>query len=654
MSRKIPQAAFLEDYDEDAHAILPETRQTANLTAKRSKPDLKKSTREPFVEAASDSGYSSRTAATVNSTQSAPSGRKSPGPLKVDTSLRRADLERVRSRTKDRSQRDRSARPTREDKMHAGAYAGYPPAHTPRSPSRGQRLERAYTNHYPSSYWDHEQGLYHATTPVEPRQREYQYHSSRASTTYDYAPSSPQTARYPPSTVVQVSHSSRPAGRVARSNSYHSNNRPVSYHSGMGPPMGGVVYSQSPMARYESGPPPSSSAYANTPAYPPAPSSLYSQPPGYYPYLDATSPPVYQDRSLSRPRGQARMRRPSIYEGPSPDDYGTSEEEEEEDEDEELEDEMEPVPHQQQPPPPPTHPRQVRPRLPSHPMHDRDDEDYYRTIQRPPVKHRAAPQIIQKRPELPRKSATTASVTGEGRPSRPSLDLTDLRDHLPEFGGYQRSTREIMIPERNRSLRGERRPSVTYHDSSRSARQIAVENSVSRRRRQTIYDLPLGDEIEEKQRSAEEYQASLSGKSGAVQMPLTADALMTKGNSRAGSDSGSHKSRSASSRGSDARTHSGSGVLTTTRPEEDNNNIIMTMNGVTMSFTQESVGGKRISVRTGQTGAVELNIEGKRPKKYLMGGSEYTAASSNSRKGDRKSDRASRHSGRSIYNGGRR
>ncbi|KAL3463921.1 hypothetical protein BJX64DRAFT_107686 [Aspergillus heterothallicus] len=645
MSRKTPQAAFLEEYDEDAHAILPDTRQTANLTAKRSKPDLKKSTREPFVEAASDSGYSSRTAATVNSTQSAPSGRKSPVSLKVDTSLRRADLERVRSRTKDRSSRDRSARPTREEKMHAGPYsAGYPPAHAQRSPSRGQRLERAYTNHYPSNYWDREQSMYHATTPVEPRQREYQYHSSRASTAYDYAPSSPQAARYPPSTVVQVSHSSRPAGRVARSNSYHANNRPVSYHGGMGP-MGGMIYSQSPMGRFETGPPLSSSAYANTPAYVPGPPSIYSQHAAYYNYADDSNPPVHQDRSLS----QTRMRRSSIYEGPPPDDYGTSEEEEEDEEEEDLEDDLEPVP-QQQPPPPPMHPRQVRQRPPPHSMHDRGEEDYYRTIQPPPVKHRAAPQIIQKRPELPRKSATTASIMGERRPSRPSLDLTDLREYLPE-PGYQRSAREIMIPERSRSLRGERRPSVSYHDSSRSTPQIAVENSVSRRRRPTMYNLPIDDDFEEKQRNAEEYQASLSGKSGAVQVPLTVDALMTKANSRAGSDSGSHKSRSASSRGSDARTHSGSGALTTTRPEEDNNNIIMTMNGVTMSFTQESVGGKRISVRTGQTGAVELNIEGKRPKKYLMGGSEYTAASSNSRKGDRKSDRASRRSSRSIYNG---
>ncbi|KAL5333246.1 hypothetical protein BJX70DRAFT_73429 [Aspergillus crustosus] len=649
MSRKVPpRAAFVEEYDEDSQAPIPDTRQVANVTAKRSKSDLRKSAREPpFVEAASDSGYSSRTAATVNSTQSAPSGQKHhPAPLKVDTSLKRTDLERVRSRTKERP-RDRSARPSREDKMQAGPYsAGYPPAHVPQSPSRSQRLERTYTRHYPSNYWDAEQGRYHTSTPVEPRHREYRYHSSQGSN-YDYPPSSPQTSRYPPAAVVQVS-SSRPTGRSARSNSYHSNNRPVSFH-GMMPPMGGMVYNQSPMSRYETGPPLSSSAYSNSPAYSPAP-PMYPQQSAYYGYPDATSPPERQERSMSRAREQPRPRRQSVFEPPAID-YGTSEEEEEEDEEELEEEELEPTP-----PPPPSGPtgshRQSRQRLPSHSNHDpRGEEDYYRSMPPPPLKNRAPPHIIQKRPDLPRKSATTASIVSERRPSR-SLDLTDLRDVLPEYS-YQRSTGETVIPERNRSIRQNRRPSTTYYDSSRSAR-MTVENS-TRRRRPTIYNTyPVEDELEDKQRDAEEYQASHSSKTAVAPMTLSDALLKAKASSqRAGSDSGSQKSRSASSRGSDARTQSGSGVLTTTRPADDDN-IIMTMNGVTMSFTQESVGGKRISVRTGQTGAVELNIEGgKRPKKYLTGGSEYTTASGNSRKGDRKSDRASRRSSRSIYNGGR-
>ncbi|KAL4955223.1 hypothetical protein BDW69DRAFT_193426 [Aspergillus filifer] len=632
MSRKTPHAAFVEEYDEDAHVILPDTRQVANVTAKRSKSDLRKSAREPFVEAASDSGYSSRTAATVNSTQSAPSGQKRPTvPLKVDTAPRKSDLERVRSRTKERP-RDRSTRPTREDKMQAAPYsAGYPPAHLPRSPSRPQRLERTYTRNYPSSYWDAERGVYHASPAVEPRQREYRYHSSQGST-YDYPPPSPQTPRYHPSAVVQVSHSSRPPGRPARSNSYHANNRPVSFH-GMMPSMNGMMYSSSPVSLppYDHGPPLSSSAYSNSPAYPPAPQSLYPQQASYYGYPDAASPPEHHDRSLSRPRDQHRSRRQSVFEPPAID-FGSSEEEEEEDEDDVEEEPMEPSP----PPPPPGPPRQARARRPSV-SQDRGEDEYYRSMPPPPMKYRAPPQIIQKRPDLPRKSATTASIMQERRPSR-SLDLADLRDALPEYG-YRGSSGGTVIPERNRSLRDGRRPSV-YHDSGRSAARIAVENS-SRRRRPTMYDLPPspGAELEEKQRDIEEYQASHSGKSVAPAMTLSDALLKAKASSQHGSDSGSQKSRSASSRGSgsDSRTRSASGALTTTRAE-DNDDIVMTINGVTMSFTQESVGGKRINMRTGQTGAVELNIEGgKRSKKYLTN--------------ERRSDRASHRSSRSTYNG---
>ncbi|OJJ01720.1 hypothetical protein ASPVEDRAFT_41305 [Aspergillus versicolor CBS 583.65] len=657
MSRKVPHAAFVEEYDEETHVSLPETRQVANATAKRSKADIRKPAREPFVEAASDSGYSSRTAATVNSAQSVPPAQKPPVPLKVDTSHKRTELERVRSRTKERPKerpRDRSARPARDDKMHAGPFsAGYPPAHVPRSPSRSQRPEQIYTQQYPRSYWENDRGLYHASTPVEPRQREYRYHSSQGSS-YDFPPPSPSphTSRYPPSAVVQVSQSNRPQGRNARSNSYHANSRPVSFH-GMMPPMNGMMYSGSPMDRYGHGPPLSSSAYSNSPVYPPAPLSLYSQQSSYYPFPGAASPPEFHERSLSRPREQQRSRRPSVFE-PPPIDYGTSEEDEEDD-DEIVEEELpEPTP----PPPPPGPPRQARPRLPSH-SRSRGEEDYYQYQSMPPppapAKSRAPPTIIQKqkRPELPRNPATTASVMSERRPSR-SLDMTDLRDVLPEYG-YRGPGGRTVIPERNRSLR---RPSIAYHDSARSGSpQVAVENSTRRRRPPTVYNYSPSDELEEKQRDVEEYQASQSSKSTAVPMSLSDALLKAKANSQhAGSDSGSQKSRSASSRGSgsDARTRSGgSGVLTTTRSPEDDDNIIMTMNGVTMSFTQESVGGKRINVRTGQTGAVELNIEGKRPKKYLTGGSEYTTTSNNSRKGDRKSDRASRRSSRSTYTGGR-
>lgn len=619
MSGKVPQAAFCEEFDEDAHIILPETRQVANVAAARSKPDLKPAF-EPLVDGASDSGYSSRTAATVNSTQSGPSGRKTP-PLKVDTAPKRTELERVRSNRKDRA-KGRTGHPVRDDKMQVGTYpSSSQHGHRQRSPSR-RRRDSAQVRHYPGTCWECEQGLYHPSTPVEPPpSMDYPYYVPQPAHAHDYRPPPPssQAPRYPPSATqdVHVSHSSRPR-RSSRSTSYHSTKRPMSFHESM-PGMGGMMYSPSPMNPYEHGPPLSSSAYANPP--PSYPSPHYSQQPSYFPVPDYISPSESRTRSVSRSRDHSR-RRSSLY-GPPAADYDPSL----------MYDGGEPME--------PTSSRDRRPRMPPQQSYDRD-EDFYR-MPPPPRKQKPAPQIIQKRPEPPRKSATTTSVNPERRPSK-AFDMSEMEAALPGYK-YRQSSRETIIPERSRSTRDGRRNPV-YYESSRRSRDTDEED---RRHRTSVYNYP-GGEIDEKQREAEEYQAAKSGK--AVAVPLTADALSKAKKAQSpGSESGSQKSGSNNSRGSDGRSKA-----------EDDKNIVMSMNGVTMSFTQESVGGKRINVRTGDTGAVEFNIAGKRPKKYLTGGtrSDYTSSSGRREledprrtRDDRRSDRASRRSSRSTYSGGR-
>ena len=172
---------------------------------------------------------------------------------------------------------------------------------------------------------------------------------------------------------------------------------------------------------------------------------------------------------------------------------------------------------------------------------------------------------------------------------------------------------------------------------------MTVENSSSRRRRPQVYYNYDHSDMEDKQREAEEYQAVRSGRP----MPLTTDALVNaKVSQGLESDSGSQKTRS--SHGSDSRTQSGSAGGYRL---DDENNIVMTMNGVTMSIPQDSVGGQTISVRAGETGALELNFEGgRRPKKYLPFHSDYSGGSDSRRSPeDRRSDRASRRSSRSTY-----
>lgn len=57
-----PPAAYVEEYNEEAHTTLPETRQTANVAAKRSKPDIEKLKQaQGSREETSDSGHSTCT-----------------------------------------------------------------------------------------------------------------------------------------------------------------------------------------------------------------------------------------------------------------------------------------------------------------------------------------------------------------------------------------------------------------------------------------------------------------------------------------------------------------------------------------------------------------------------------------------------------------
>ncbi|OJJ47282.1 hypothetical protein ASPZODRAFT_151787 [Penicilliopsis zonata CBS 506.65] len=719
MSRKVPHAAFCEDFDEDARVSLPETRQVAHHPARLpNKAELRLSAAPG--DGSSDSGYSSRTAATVNSTQSAPSGRKSPLSLKLDAALRRTAVgANVNGASRKDRGREKIPRSLREEKMQVGPYPGAghsgPPGaaaahHRQRSPSKARRRERenAQVRHFPGQCWECDHGLYHSSTASVDSRSDYPPAAYYTNALQEYGhppPPSPQSARYPPSVIqdVHVSHSSRPPARTNRSNSYHTNNRPVSFHGAMMPggmpmPYGLPPPPPPPMTHsrqhYDHGPPLpfASSAYANGPSYPPTyphQQQLQQLPPppppppppqgGYYSAQQEYLPPALpdsrnRDRSESRSRDPPPRRRMSVYDRPVVDyDPPTPTEYDEE---------------------PPTDRRALRepPRSarmpPPAPMYDQRDEDYY-SMPPPPMRNNKA-QIIhhQKRPEMPHKSLTSAGpIAADRRPSR-AFDMSDMESALSDHS-YRRMSREAMLPERSHSVREGHR-STMYHQESRPSR-IAIEGA---RRRRVYYNDPFSsgegggsdsvtDEVEEKEREAEAYQKVHSGgsrssgggsggSSKSAPVALTADALRTaKSSSRADSDSASQKSRSNSSRGSDARTRDGSNVGSASKPEEDNN-IVMMMNGVTMSFSQESAANKRISVRTGESGQVEFNIGGSQPppKKYLPPArSEYAGSSSGRRdhdeprrpmvddprrlRDDRRSDRVSRRSSRSVYSSSR-
>lgn len=448
----------------------------------------------------------------------------------------------------------------------------------------------------------------------------------------DYPPpSSPQTARHPPVSYEEY-HASRSSGRPSRSNSYRGAyhlERPVSYHgmSTMGPPM----YQPPPPApmyhHYEHhGPPPLFPAYAH-PQY----SSSPHGPGSYYTGSEYAPPTEYvpRERSHSRTRDQSRPRRSSMYghlpvedvfpqwedgdvvdQGPSRETRGRGA----------------------------VKPRQAR------------DEDYYKMPPPPPpaTKHKPAPQIHQIKRPTAQKAQTTQAVPSQRRSSR-AMDMTEMVAALPELS-RRRLSREARLPERSHSLRDSKR-SISYNDHARGA-QVAVENSRRHRPQQYYYeDRGSRGGLEDREREAERYQAHQSGRS-ANALPPSAEALLPKMANGAGSENGSQKSRSNSSRGSGSK------------GEGENKNMTLTMNGMIIGFT-DAVAGKQINIRTGDSGAVHLNIAGgRKQQQYLTGGSSYSSHTGGSGhreaedvrrpRDDQRSERTSQRSSQSSYGHNRR
>lgn len=637
MAGKTPQPACVEDFDDDAHDIVPDSRQVANTAAKLSRLDFRSP--EPLIDGASDSGYSSRTAATVNSTQSGPSGGKSPPvPLKLDMPKR--DLARNISR-KDRKDKERERpRPVRDEKMQVGAYPSHL-AHVPRSPSKPRRRDSVHVRHYhqqPEGYYE---PYYPPPTPVEApppaRNMEYPSYYFRPPIPDYPPPASPQHSRYPPGAIEEY-HASRTSGRPSRSNSYRAlyhQERPQSWAMGTSP-----MYHQSMFPYDHHGPPPSSSAFSN--AYSSSPYGAGS----YYAPSDYPAAPEYpRDRSRSRTREPSRSRRASVYAAP-PDEVFPDW----------LED-GEPLERwYSREPPAPREPRGRPVKLTQD-----HDEDRHRMPPPPPPppKHKSVPQIHQARRPEPRKAQTMQAIPSHRRSSRTAMDMSDLAAALPEDYSHRRTSREARLPERSNSLRDSRR-STSYHDTVRGAK-VAVENSRRRRTQQYYYPDPgSSDGLEDREREVERYQAAQAGRSAAP-VPLSAEALLPKSSNGAGSEAGSQKSRSNSSRGSGSAS------------KAEDKNMTLIMNGMTIGFAEESLMGKSISIRTGDAGAMHLNIAdgtqttpasatSKRPKNYITGGSSYSDYTGGTGRReledvprrprddrDRRSERASRRSSRSSY-----
>ncbi|KAI9879792.1 MAG: hypothetical protein M1830_007234 [Pleopsidium flavum] len=617
----VPRAAFCEDYNEDDHTTLPETRKVANVAAKRSKPELVRlKAAEVRHDGASDSGYSSHTPATLGSGDLSQGAKTIPVPLKLDTAA-------ISSKT----------RPHLVEKRSQSAHRSSDKASLQRSGSKTQRKENV--RHEQCQCQDCVARGRAATMPLDtPWPLDY-YPFNQQRPRYD-GPPSPRSARHPPPVYmheVPVVHKVQPRPRALTAQSSRPA-RPVSFHAGAMPDMMYI----SPMYM-DRGPPPSTSAYAHSPAYPP---SSYPPPGTTFmpPTAPAAPPPLRQENypppspiyAQSRPQPRQwtsemhPSRRSSVYGRP-------------------VVEYEEPV--YSAPP--------MERRSSSHRSHREKpstsvaedyfrDEDYYLMppppprqtipIHRPPLRHAVTHASHS------RDASVEARVSDRSRKEEPEQSS---RSRRPSLTTRPSSTKK----------------STSYANASGNTK-ISVESA--RQRRASYYGHERRQDLEAKQRDIEAYQDAKGSRS----IPLTADALKAarKGTKAVGSDSGSQSRASSSREGSEVKTRSsgggGSGVATKSEAES----FTMRFNagaGVKVDFAGDSVEGRTISLRpSGEDGAMELSIGGRGSKKYIGSeGKQVEYARSGLRREikeveelrrtreDMKSAKSSRRSSRSGYSG---
>ena len=277
------KAACVEDYNDESETAVPETKQTANITAKRSKPDVAKI--HPVRDEFSDSGRSSQTLATLGSTNTSLESKS--GSLTI-----RAESYTVAGKTRptkiDEKPRSKSRSP---EKLPSKGFASKP---------RKEEKEKA-----PCSC---SECVAKAARPT-PHNPSRPTGKSRAP-----VPGTSQQTRRPPMQVIKESFLPQyapPRPRVTTSRSYHQE-RPQSLYAAAPPEPHYIqpIYNEfQPTYAYT---PPASiitTAYPpNATPYGPPPHSLHQpQPAQLYP----TSPSTYEFQLRPRPRPW-----PSDYHGP--------------------------------------------------------------------------------------------------------------------------------------------------------------------------------------------------------------------------------------------------------------------------------------------------------------------------------------------------
>ncbi|OCK85590.1 hypothetical protein K432DRAFT_18831 [Lepidopterella palustris CBS 459.81] len=495
MSGSHPLAATVEDYDSDDSEVVTIGRRQvnvpgqANVAAKRSHPsDLgnEKPVEVVGPDAASDSGYSSHTAATMSSADSAQSQKSGSPPVNnadaapaPSLSRRRPTLVDTRKSSSQNSPRKplgrtgSSARRAREGREEAECTVQNCECKQSQQ-SRSRRpqpspLDSALDISYP---------------PFDQR-------SQRSDPSSQNPPQSPISARRPTpysqnSTIIQ------PATTTTRRRSLStSKTRPISYHAGVTPDAGYWVPGMPYPTPAERGPPSSMSAHYMQPMQP-FPMMGATPPNNYYPqgHPLQTSPPYDAPRPALQPRtsSQYSTRRPTYNYGPPVISY-------------------EPQPFQSS--------SNISTRDRPSARYDSkntspsafdtsssedefdSEEDADRALM-PPPKPKAAPQ---RRPSL-RSSNTPNSYNNRLTQSQTLPERDRDRDARSSRPGTTNPSRSSSV--RRPSLSSSGRAKATSYSNSSGSAKVTVETASSRRR-QSYMGHERTYELEEKHRDADQF-----------------------------------------------------------------------------------------------------------------------------------------------------
>ncbi|KAL8831808.1 MAG: hypothetical protein Q9170_005136 [Blastenia crenularia] len=604
-----PHAAYFEDYNEDAHTIVPESRQTANVAAKRSKPDISTvKVTELGRYGASDSGYSSHTGATLNSGASSLASKAGSATLTLDTSIESLAASK------------RRPTPTQRQSQTTPQSPHKPPLRRSESKARQKEALRQGSCRCDDCQAKAKSRVSRPTTSpqnVSPDQERQKPAGNAENIT---APKTLQTSA--PAAAAPVVQPAQPRQRHPGSQSYRSTPRPVSFHGGSMPqPMyyqpvfigrpQSTFPAQSPFPP-PSYPPPAPSYFPQSYQHPQQPAvgqpsptmqrELYTIPPSLY-----SLPSQPQTRSWPIEQ-HLPPRQPIIYSAPPIVEYPPSSQ-------------FTGAPH------PSVH-RTFSERDRERPMPLREeyfpyDEDYCRMPPPPPPPPKP-PNATHQRPHI-RHAVTTAARVPQPEPYFTEEYMVEDR--------VQRSPRKYISEDHNRPTR----PALTTRHSNikasdrthgidrleQSFARMSVEGghaAAKQRRRMTYYGGPIPRDLE---RQVEAYQADKNASAETTTtatVPLTADSLklVRHKTQTSNSDAGSRASGEGrtSREGSDVKARSATGRRGSSEIRTRNDD------GFTMRFNSSqgvnldlkgAAKDRTISLRQSREGDgnMELSIKGK-------------------------------------------